>query len=196
MCNVCKSNYPVQNPSYKSCNNPTHDSIYVCVTVYCEVWSGFVSKSPLNPITIPSPICSHSVTWQLVSEVGLDWSNCWIQDHVGSYRPTKQWNKWRNASWSGWTVIGFIEIFDTSRDYTLHYTVTHTHYCPHSCLHCCFLVAAFNSRHSSSSWFPDYPQLQLPTSKSNSSQKLNPNSSITHEPTDSSLTHSTHLSCL
>jgi hypothetical protein len=42
-------------------------------------------------------------------------------------------------------MIGFIELFDTTRDYTLQFTITHTHACVHNHVYTnrCS-VAAFN----------------------------------------------------
>jgi hypothetical protein len=61
---------------------------------------------------------------------------------------------------------------------TLYSSLLHTHWCPQSCLHCDRLLAASNSR-CSSSGFPNCPRPQLPASNSNSSQWLNPSSSLT-----------------
>jgi hypothetical protein len=50
-------------------------------------------------------------------------------------------------------------------------------------------VATSNGGRSLSSWFPNWPRLQLPASHSNSSQRLNLSSSLTHlfthQPTNS-----------
>jgi hypothetical protein len=60
-------------------------------------------------------------------------------------------------------------------------TCTHacTHTCPQSYLHCHCSVAAFNIGRSPSSGFLNCPQPLLPASNSNSSQWLNPSSSLT-----------------
>jgi hypothetical protein len=34
----------------------------LCVIMICKVYSQVVSKSPINPITNPNPICSHTQT--------------------------------------------------------------------------------------------------------------------------------------
>jgi hypothetical protein len=87
-------------------------------------------------------------------------------------------------------MIGFIGLFDIALDYTLQLIITHTHthYCPHSRLHCRCLLAASNRVCSPSSGFPNHPWPQLPASNSNSTQRLNRNSSLTDSPTNS-LTH-------
>jgi hypothetical protein len=81
--------------------------------------------------------------------------------------------------WMGFRlVIGFIELFDTARDYTLQFTVTHISVHSQS-LYCRCLVAAFNGGRSPSSGFPNCPRPQLPASKSKSTQQLKPNSPLT-----------------
>jgi hypothetical protein len=60
-------------------------------------------------------------------------------------------------------MIGFIEYFNTSRDYTLQFTVTHTHTHTHTSVHShvftsrC-LVVAFSGGRSRYSGFPNYPR--------------------------------------
>jgi hypothetical protein len=87
--------------------------------------------------------------------------------------------------WVFGLIIGFIEPFDTTRDYTSQFTVTHTR-CSQSVTvstSCC-LVAAFNGGRSPSSEFPNCPRPQLPASYSNRSQPLNPSGYHTHSPTN------------
>jgi hypothetical protein len=76
-------------------------------------------------------------------------------------------------------IIGFIELFDTARDYR-HFTITHTHTTVHSHVftsRC--LVAVSNGGRSPSSGFPNCPRFQLPNSHSNSSQRLRLSSPLT-----------------
>jgi hypothetical protein len=61
----------------------------------------------------------------------------------------------------------------------LHFTFySYIHYCPQSRLHCCCLAAASNGGRSPFSWVPDRSRPQPPASNSNSSQRLNPSSSL------------------
>jgi hypothetical protein len=76
-------------------------------------------------------------------------------------------------------MIRFIGPFDTARDYTLQFTITQTSVLSHG-LHSRCLVAASNGGRSPFSGFPNYPRPQLPASNSNSSQRLNFGSSLTH----------------
>jgi hypothetical protein len=68
-------------------------------------------------------------------------------------------------------MTGFIGLFDTARDYTLQFTVTHTHYCPVTPSLPLF-GSGFQQR-------TNCPWPQLPATNSNSSQWLNPSSSLT-----------------
>jgi hypothetical protein len=81
-------------------------------------------------------------------------------------------------------MIGFIGLFDKAHVYNLQLTITHTrthaYTCPQSRLHCCCFVAAFNGGCSPSSVFPKCSWPQLPDFNSNSSQWLNPGSSLTN----------------
>jgi hypothetical protein len=84
-------------------------------------------------------------------------------------------------------LIGFTGLFDTAREYTLQFTITHTH--THtSVLNRVFisrrLVATYNGRRSPFSVFPNCPRSQLRASHSNSSQRLNLNSPLTHSLTN------------
>jgi hypothetical protein len=79
-------------------------------------------------------------------------------------------------------MTGFIEIFETARDYTLQFTTTtttttttHTHTVS-TVTSSMPLVG--NGLHSSR--FPDGRRPQLPDSYSNSSQRLNPSSPLTN----------------
>jgi hypothetical protein len=56
-----------------------------------------------------------------------------------------------------------------------------------------YLAAAFNRRRSSPSGFPNCPRPQLPVSKSNSSQQLNPSSLLTHSFTNHLIINSIQL---
>jgi hypothetical protein len=77
-------------------------------------------------------------------------------------------------------MIGFIELFDTARDYTLLlHTHTITRVYSHVFTRPCS-VAASNGGRSLSSGFPNYPRPQLPASNSKSSQRLNLSSPLTH----------------
>jgi hypothetical protein len=76
---------------------------------------------------------------------------------------------WLNTSFG--LMVGFIAHFDTARDYTSQYTITRLYYSG--------LVAASNSGRSPSSGFLKCHRPQLPVSKSNISQRLNPSSSLT-----------------
>jgi hypothetical protein len=87
-------------------------------------------------------------------------------------------------------IDGFWRIYLTQRVIT-HYSIlllthTHTHARTHARtsvqtrLHCHCLVTASNSRHSPSSWFPNWPRPQLPASHSNSSQWLNSSGYLTN----------------
>jgi hypothetical protein len=87
-------------------------------------------------------------------------------------------------------MIRFIGLFDRARDYALQFTIWHTHKCPESRLHCRCLVAASNGGRSPSSGFPNYRRPHPPVSHSNSLQRVNLNSSLTH-----SLTNSTDSNC-
>jgi hypothetical protein len=94
-------------------------------------------------------------------------------------------------------VIGFIGLFDKTRDCILLFTDTHararahiyTHTYPQSRLHYRCLVAVFNGGRSPSFGLPICSLPQLPASHSNSSQRLSLSSSLihslTHQPVDS-----------
>jgi hypothetical protein len=73
----------------------------------------------------------------------------------------------------------FIAHFDTEGDYTLQFTITHTLVSTvTSSLP--LLGSGFKRRTFPSSVFPNCPRPQLPASKSNSSQQLNPSGYLTH----------------
>jgi hypothetical protein len=58
-------------------------------------------------------------------------------------------------------MIGFIDLFETARDYTLQYTVTHTVHSHVFTSRCS--AAASNGGRSPSSGFPNYPRLLTAT---------------------------------
>jgi hypothetical protein len=74
-------------------------------------------------------------------------------------------------------MTGFIAHFDTARDYTLQFTITQT-LVSTAHFQCCCLVAPSNGERSPFSEFPNCSQPQLPAYNSNSSQRLNPSSSV------------------
>jgi hypothetical protein len=76
-------------------------------------------------------------------------------------------------------MTGFIAHFDTARDYTLQITITHTLVSTVISL-LPLLGNSFQRRLSLSSRFPYCLRPQLSASNSNSSQQLNPSSSITN----------------
>jgi hypothetical protein len=88
-------------------------------------------------------------------------------------------------------MIGFIGLFDRAGDYNLQFTITYTH--TYTSVHShvftsCYLGTASNGGRSPSSGFTNGSRPQLPVSRSNSSQWLNPSSPQAHSLTNS-VTH-------
>jgi hypothetical protein len=80
-------------------------------------------------------------------------------------------------------MVEFTGLFDTTYDYTLQFNVVHTSVHSHVFASCCS-VAASNGGRSTSSGFPNHLRPQLQASHSNSSQRLNLSSSLSHWLTD------------
>jgi hypothetical protein len=88
--------------------------------------------------------------------------------------------EWLHVSFG--LMIAFIGLFHTARDYTLQFTITHTYVHSHVFISRC-LVSASNGLRSPSSGLPNRPRPQLPVSHSNSSQRMNLSSPLTHSHT-------------
>jgi hypothetical protein len=100
-----------------------------------------------------------------------------------AYYTVTWWCVTIDGSWIG----DWIWLLDTGRDYTSHFTITHTSVHSHVFTSRC-LVAASNGGRSPSSEFLNWPRPQLPTSTSNSSQRLNPSNPLTATESESYVT--------
>jgi hypothetical protein len=127
------------------------------------MWSGFLHlmyKNFIRGSVKTFRVRKRSMTklnWEtlvtVLWSVTIDW--VWIDDRI-----------YRRLWYSEWL------------HFTIHY-YTHTHNCVHSYVFTSrFSVAVSKGGHSPSSGFPQYLRLQLPDSHSNSSQRLNPTSSL------------------